>query len=129
MPDGGNSIMDGASSINGSVKVNDEIIEAPSVYIRDHEGNVMVPLRAVVEALGMSVEWRVDSWSILIGGNLVLWPDEVRYRVIDTNTSGEFGPAPEIREGRTFVSLPFFNFLLPDCQAKIEDGFVVVDAL
>jgi hypothetical protein len=120
--------LDGAQSINGDIIVNGELIESPSPYIRGDEGNIMVPLRAILEALDLAVDWRPTDRSILIDGAVEIWIGDAQYH-IDGVPAGDFGPPPEIFGGSTFVSLPFFNFVLSGLQAEVVEGAIVIDAL
>ncbi|WP_432665435.1 stalk domain-containing protein [Wukongibacter baidiensis] len=77
-------------------------------------GNIMVPLRAVSEALRYEVEWDSDNQSIEIkGGNqwtkLYIGKDEYFFARIKPFPLGE---APEIINNRTFVPLDFFKEIL-----------------
>jgi len=87
----------------------------------------MVPLRAVAEALGFSVEWREADRSVVLGGNTEIWIGQTQFYV-DNYFSGTFGPPPEITDGYTFVSLPFFNYVLNGLDARIVDGIIVIRA-
>ena len=121
-------LVNGAATIYGDILVNGEQIQSPMPYVRGAEGNIMVPLRAAVEALGISVEWREDDQRILIGGNTEIWVGQTQFYV-GTYFAGHFGPPPEISDGHTFVSLPFFNYALNGFHAEIVDGTISIDTL
>jgi len=117
---------DGAPSISGAIIVNGRQIEAPLPYIRGDEGNVMVPLSAIARELGISVEWRRETRGILLGGHLEIWPGQTQMHVGGTFTRN-FGPAPEIIDGHTFVSLPFFGYGLNGFTAQVEYGNILIN--
>ena len=113
--------------INGEIVVNGKPIQAPAPYIRGFEGNVMVPIRAIAEQLGMEVIWEGTEKKVQIGGDICIWIGKDYY------TKGEsapiaFGPPPELTDNRTFVSLPFFQFVLTNCSFNIQDGVIYIDS-
>jgi len=115
-------------SINGEIVVNGKPIQAPAPYIKGFEGNVMVPIRAVAEQLGMDVIWEGTEKKVQIGGDICIWIGKDYY------TKGEsapitFGPPPELTDNRTYVSLPFFRYVLTNCRFSIKDGVIYIDSI
>ncbi|HLN65217.1 MAG TPA: copper amine oxidase N-terminal domain-containing protein, partial [Symbiobacteriaceae bacterium] len=66
----------------------------------------MLPLRAVVEAAGGTVTWNAEQWAVAVqlNGNASL----VR---IGQVTADAAGPAPQIVDGYTLVSVAFLQNL------------------
>ena len=73
--------------------VNDRhIIEAPAAYTNE-EGIVMVPLRAISEALGYEVKWDGELKAITVGQDIFLKIGEDSY-TSQNNTAIKLGTAP-----------------------------------
>jgi hypothetical protein len=105
------------------VIVNGNIIEAPQPYINENE-LVMVPVRAISEALGYEVKWNNDERIVQIGNDITL-------RIGDNScsVSGKepvtLETAPLIKGDRTFVALSFFNEVL-SAAADFTDNKVMI---
>ena len=112
-----------ANLLNGDVVVNNKIIDAPVPYIR--HGVVMVPLRAVVEALGFDVSWDGETESIRLGTAINLWVGKDEY-IRGRMAPITLGVAPEVLDLRTFVPMSFFREVLGDYTAYVLEGQVVV---
>lgn len=89
-----------------SITVDDVIIDTPNVYISE-TGNVMVPVRAISEALGYEVKWNNDEKSVQIG-------NDISFKLGENNVlSGEsvlsLEEAPVLNVEHTFVPLSFFK--------------------
>lgn len=112
---------------NTDIIVEDKKIEAPTSYVNE-QGTVMVPLRAIAEALEFDVEWNGEEQSVKIGKNISLTIGEDNY--IDMKAAPiKLGSAPELVDDRTFVPLSFFrevvglnNAYLHAQQIIINDG-------
>jgi hypothetical protein len=90
--------------------VEDELLtDAPPVYVLA-DGTVMIPLRAVAEALGYQVDW--DRPAVLLDGKPVL-------------NIGEHGSV--LRDNRTFVPLAFFKDVMKVNNAYIFEGQVEIN--
>ena len=109
---------------SGGIIVNSRSVSAPPPSVT--EGVIMLPLRAVAEALGLTVDWNGSERRIDIGGVYSVWIGRPVISRDGGRTTHEFGPAPEIIDGRTFVPISFFNFGISGVNAGIEDGIVVV---
>lgn len=103
--------------------VENETIEATAAYADDN-GTVMVPLRAVAEALGYEVTWVHESKSVILNNSVTLWIGQDAY-AIGRAAAVEIGTAPELVNGTTFVPLNFFADIL-DKTAKISEGNIVI---
>ena len=113
-----------ANPLNGEVVVNGEIIQAPAPFWSE-AGVVMVPLRAIAEALGYDVNWDANVRGIRIGVAINLWIGRDEYHV-GRMAPIELGTAPEIRDDLTFVPMNFFGRVLAGYTAFAFEGQVVV---
>lgn len=103
------------------VLVNGNVVHALSSYVKEDK-TVMVPLRAVAEALGYEVTWLEESQTVMVGkASLVIGKDAYAFARMAPQS---LGAAPELREGRTFVPMEFFGKILPEltAEAKTETG-------
>ncbi len=89
------------------IVVNDKVIEAPAPFL-NKEGIVMLPLRAVAEALGNKVQWDHETQSILVGYVNHLTIGQNSYTK-DKENMLQFETAPVLVEGVTFVPMNFFS--------------------
>ena len=107
--------------------VNGVEIEAPRPSLTD--GVIMLPLRPIVEELGFDIFWDGNERRIDIGENYMLWIGQPKFSQDGGLTTREFGPAPEIIDGRTFVPISLFNYGFAGYSAKIEAGKVIINTL
>lgn len=106
--------------------VNNEKIVAPAAYINE-QNVVMVPLRPITEALGLRVTWDGKQGSVMIGkGTASLQIGKDNYTYMKTAPI-QLGTAPTIKEGTTYVPLPFFREVLKMNNAYVFEGQIVVD--
>ena len=127
-----NELTNGANpeppELNGEIIVDGQLLQSPAPYLASDTGSAMIPLRAVVEALDLNVEWRPSDQSAVINGG-------AQIRIGDTRTNlsfvslGNLETSPELVGGNTFVPMSFFNLTLNGFSAKIVDGSVVIDTL
>lgn len=89
-----------------NIIVEDVIIDAPSAYISE-AGNVMVPVRAISEALGYEVSWNNDEKSVQLGNDISFKVNEINYSAAGAVVALE--EASVLNNGRTFVPLSFFK--------------------
>lgn len=107
------------------IVVNNERIEAPAAYT-NKKGTVMVPLRAIAEALGYEVTWNNESRSITLGEDISLTIDEDNY-ISKENAPIQLGTAPELTEEKTFVPLSFFKDVVKMNNAYVFEAQIVID--
>ncbi|MCL2548554.1 MAG: copper amine oxidase N-terminal domain-containing protein [Symbiobacteriaceae bacterium] len=110
--------------LNGEIVVLDEIIEASAPIIMG--GEVMVPLRAIAEALGFEVKWDDVIQGIRLGVaiNCFIGRD---YYTVGRMAPIELGAAPELIGGQTYVPLTFFRMVVSGYDAYVFEGQVVID--
>lgn len=109
---------------NMEIIVNNKKIEAPAAY-ENKQGTVMVPLRAIAEALGYEVVWNNETRSITLGEDIFLTIGKDEY-VAGKNTI-KLGTAPELVENKTFVPLNFFKNVVKMNNAYVFEGQIVID--
>lgn len=105
--------------------VNHEKIEAPVAYTNE-EGTVMLPLRAIAEALGLNVKWNQELQSITLAEDISFRIGEDNYIYMGT-TPIQLGTAPELVEGRTFLPLSFFKELIGMNNVYVFESQIVID--
>ena len=59
--------------ITGEIIVNSSIASVPTPFV--YEGVIMLPLRAIAEALDFAVIWDESQWRVDVGENYVIWID------------------------------------------------------
>ena len=111
--------------VNGEIVVNEELLEnAPAPFVEN--GVIMVPMRAVVEALGYDVTWNSELRSVSIGVGINVWIGNTevhRGRMAPI----EISAAPVIVDSLTFVPLDFFRDVI-GVNAFWLEGQVVIFA-
>lgn len=107
------------------IKVNGEKVDLSksglSQYLYDVKDNVMVPLRAVAEKMGYTVEWDGEKQAITIGddeGKAVINIGEDSYfgvtkikDAVGMSAPQSYGAAPQIIEDTTFVPAKMFEVM------------------
>ena len=106
------------------ILVDGKQIDAPAVY-QNADGIVMVPLRAVAEALGYDVNWDSNMRSVRLGVAVNLWVDKTEVHV------GRMAPitlstAPQLVDGSVFVPLEFFKSALAMTNAFAFEGQIEI---
>lgn len=107
------------------IVVNNKLIKAPPAY-DDGQGIIMVPLRAVAEALGYEVNWNGEEQRIKVGDSVSLKIGVDSYN----NTQGksvQTGIVPSLRDGVTYVPLHFFTEVLELPQTIVTVGQIVIE--
>jgi len=110
--------------LNGEVVVNGVIlgyVPVPFLY----NGTVMVPLRAVAEALDYSVSWNSTLRSVQLGVAIHIWIGETEVH-FGRMAPIELSAAPVLVNNLTFVPLDFFRNVLGQ-YAYVFEGQVVVE--
>jgi hypothetical protein len=107
------------------IVVNNKRITAPAAYTNE-KGNVMVPLRAIAEALGYDVTWNNELQSVFLSKNISfrIGLDSYNYMKM---APIQLGTAPAIVEGKTFVPLSFFKEVTRLNNAYVFESQIVID--
>jgi len=111
----------------GEIIVNGMEITAPRPSVTD--GIIMLPLRSIAEQLGLELSWDETEKRVHIGPNYVLWIGQAKLSPDGGLTTREFGPPPEIIDGRTFVPISIFNHGFAGFSATIEGGKIIIDTV
>lgn len=106
------------------IVVNGKVVEAPSAWVNE-EGVMMVPLRAIAEALDYEVTWQGETREVRIGIAISLQIDKDSY-IFARMAPMELGTAPVLIDGSTFVPLSFFTEVMHVSDSSItKDGIVI----
>lgn len=108
---------------NLGIVVNGKPIEGLKPFPND-KGILMVPVRAVAEAMGLPVEWLAESSSIQIGKNVTFALNKDAYS-LNKMTPVELGAAPLLKDDKTYVPMEFFSTLLK-ASVTITEGNLVI---
>ena len=111
-------------TLNGKIFINGAEISAPAPYMKG--AVVMIPLRAVAEALGYEVEWEEAIQGVRVGKVINLWIGRDSYTVAKMSPF-ELGTAPELTDGRTYVPLSVIGKIITGHAACLVDGAVMID--
>jgi len=107
------------------VMVEGRRITAPAPFVTD-EGVIMVPVRAIAEALGHTVGWVQESRSVTVGPNVTFRIGQGTYTNSDTLIHWLSAPAV-LKNGRTYVPLQFFKALGLANNAYFFEGQFDID--
>ncbi len=114
-----------ANIATADIVVEQKIIEAPAAYVGDNDV-IMVPLRAVAEALGYQVAWEQDSQTVRL--NMAISLEVGRdYYVYMRMAPIELGTAPALKDGSVYVPLSYFTKVLQMNNAYFFENQVVID--
>lgn len=121
---------DNGSEVIGDVSKMDIVVEnkkitAPSAYLNEN-GTVMVPVRAIVEALGGEVQWDSELNSVMIGKGISFTLGKDYYVYMKTAPI-TLGDAPELVDGHTFVPLSFFREVMKLNNAYVFEGQIDIN--
>ena len=99
-------------------------IDAPKAF-QTEDGIVMVPIRAIAQALGYEVNWDGATRSVRLGVAIHLWIGNTEAHV------GRMAPinistAPQIVNGSTYVPLDFFRNVLGVPNAFAFEGQIEI---
>lgn len=119
-----------AMQLNGEVVIRGEFVEAPAPFLVRGDGriDVMVPLRAIAEALGYDVNWDHEVQGVRLGAAINLWIGRDEY-VVGRMAPIELGVAPKLVEGVTFVPMTFFRDALGYTIYSFEGQVVVAESV
>ena len=105
------------------VIVNGKKLEGVKPFKND-DGIIMVPVRAVSEALEYNVGWNPESQKVTVGELLSFEIGKDNYTMDDT-TGIQLNAAPVLKDGLTYVPLSFLTEFLNASQAQISNSQVV----
>ena len=106
------------------VIVNGKKLEGVKPFKND-DGIIMVPVRAVSEALEYNVGWNPESQKVTVGELLSFEIGKDNYTMDDT-TGIQLNAAPVLKDGLTYVPLSFLTEFLNASEAQISNSQVVI---
>jgi hypothetical protein len=108
--------------LNGGTLAN-----APKAFM-DADGILMVPVRAVAEALGLRVEWFADTRTVQVGIALSFTLDSDAY-AFARMTPVSLGTAPVLKNSSTYVPINLFAMLTNSDYIVwyLEDDRLIID--
>jgi len=117
-------------ALNGEILVNNELLKAPAPFLKpsdDAEGltRIMVPLRAVAEAMGFDVNWDGVTQSVKLGVAISVFIGSDEYHV-GRMAPISLGAAAELKDGFTYVPLTFFKDVVAGYDVYLFEGQIVV---
>ena len=107
------------------IVVDGKVIEALPAFTTEN-GVVMVPLRAIAEALGYTVSWNNDTQTATLNQAILLQIGRDYYVYMRTAPI-ELGTAPILKNDRTFVPLNYFRDVLKLNNAYVFENQIVID--
>ena len=105
--------------------VNNQKINAPAAYVNS-SGVVMVPLRAIAQALGFDVKWDNGTKTVNLGNTISL-KIGINYYTYARMAPIELSAAPELVNGITYVPLSFFKEVARQNNAVVFAGQIMID--
>lgn len=105
--------------------VNNQKIKAPVAYLNE-EGIVMVPLRAIAQALGFDVSWNGELKSIMVGKGISLSIGKDYYTYLKTAPL-QLGTAPALVQDTAFVPLSFFTKVVKLKNAYVSETQIIIN--
>ena len=109
----------------GAIRVNGRPVSALRP-VTGADGTLMLPLRAIAEALGLTVDWNEAERRVDIGGVYSIWIDSSTISRSGNETTAELDPAPIIINSHTFVPISFFNNEMEGISAEVLDETVLI---
>jgi len=108
-----------------NIVVEGKVIEALPAFTTEN-GVVMVPLRAIAEALGYTVSWDNDTQTVTLNQAISLQIGRDYYVYMRTAPI-ELGAAPILKNDRTFVPLNYFRDVLKLNNAYVFENQIVIN--
>ena len=106
--------------------VDGEEITAPAAF-QTEDGIVMVPIRAIAEALGYKVKWDGELQSVRLGVAIHIWIGNTEAHV-GRMAPIELQTAPQSVNGSTYVPLSFFKDVLGMANAFAFEGQIEIQS-
>jgi hypothetical protein len=111
---------------NLGIVVNGKPVDGVKPFPND-KGILMVPVRAVAEAMGLTVEWQAATSSIQVGKSASFALNKDAYSV-NKMPAVELGAAPILKDDKTYVPMEFFSTIL-NASVTITDGNIVIKSV
>ena len=107
-----------------AISVDGKVINAPPAYY-NADGLIMVPVRAIAEALGFTVHWD-EAARMVVLNNFITFEPGKDYYTYARMAPFTLGAAPELKDGRTYVPLKLFTEVARFKSASVSDGQIVI---
>ncbi len=91
-----------------SIKVEDKVIE--NIYVK--EGTLMLPVRAIAEAMGMSVSWDGEMRAVMLNDGMYSLKIGENSYIAGKMTPAQLECAPEITNDLTYVPFDYFTEIM-----------------
>lgn len=104
--------------------INDTIIAAPSAFVNE-QGTVMVPLRALAEALGYELTWEPGTMTAGVGKAISLQIGNEDY-IFARMAPIQLGAAPALVDGLTYVPITFFKEVIRAEEVSVDAQQIVI---
>jgi hypothetical protein len=95
---------------NVIITVNGQTLDGSKPYVNDN-GQFMLPIRTIAEAMNLNVEWLGESQTVQVGKNAEFTIGSDAYS-INRMSPVALGDAPELKDGITYVPAAFFTDVL-----------------
>lgn len=106
------------------IVVNNKVITAPAAFTTK-DNTVMVPIRAISEALGYKVFWNNASKTVTLNNSISLTVGK-DYYTFAKMAPFTLGTAPVSIKGKVYVPLKFYQELVRVNTAAVEDGQIII---
>lgn len=106
------------------IVVNNEVISSPAAF-SNKDKTVMVPIRAISEALGYKVTWDKSNKSVRLNNSISLSVGK-DYYVLGKMAPITLGSAPISLKGKVYVPLSFFKEVVGVTTADSINGQIVI---
>lgn len=100
-------------------------LNAPAAYVNS-DGKIMLPLRAIAEALDYEVAWDAESRSVTLNTFISLSIEKDSY-IYARMAPISLGAAPELTDNATYVPITFFTEVLRMNNAYFFEGQIIID--
>ncbi len=116
-----------------SITLNGTSLDLHDLKITVHNGNVMLPLRKVVEALDFTVTWEPSTYTANIDNGTIKTSLQVGfdnyYKASSTqlglSTPIQYGTPPMLIEGNVYVPAQLFNLLFSNTDSVVVNDSVL----
>lgn len=106
------------------IEVNGAVIHAANAF-RGENDAVLVPVRAIAEALGAEVRWNGETQAVNVGENAAFVIGSKTCWAYESDI--ELEAAPVLKDGLSYVPVEFFQKVLPLRVASVYEGRIVFE--
>ncbi len=106
------------------IVVQGAVIEGPQAF-ENPDGTIMVPIRAIAEALGYEVQWENATRKVLVG-NVSSFQIDVNAYAFAKMMPMELAAAPVIVNDRSYIPLEYFTKVLNLSEAYVGEYEIII---